>query len=544
MTLSRLLLFLVLLPFAGLPAFLRRAGSPLFPAVDSGRNLGQIRRVRCRRRLLGWVALLTAGTAQAFGFEDLAQRAAALARASHQPRAFALPAELKALSYDQYRDIRFRPERALWRAEGLPFELMFFHLGKFNTEPVLLNEITPQGVRHIPFDRRDFDYGKNRLQPASWGDLGFAGFRVHHAINTPKYKDEVIVFLGASYFRAVGRELRYGLSARGLGIDTVGGQGEEFPRFTEFWIERPTAGAQTLTIYALLESPRATGAYRFTVRPGTDTELQVQSRLFLRPGIATLGVAPLTSMFLSGENQPLAGHFRPEVHDSDGLSIQGADGEWLWRPLLNPAQPLTNSFSLRGLKGFGLMQRDRSFSSYEDPEARYELRPSAWVEPLNDWGPGRVELFQLPTPDETNDNVVAYWVPERLPAPGEPIELDYRLLWQGRGDRRPPGGWTVQTRTGRGFDEPLPGEHQYVVDFAGPALEALPADAAVEAVISVGANARLLERNVYRNEATGHWRMTLRLQRLLPSQPVELRAFLQRGRDALTETWTSIIPPN
>ncbi|WP_119156881.1 glucan biosynthesis protein G [Caldimonas tepidiphila] len=502
-------------------------------------------RGRGAKLLLGLAAWALAGAVQAFGFDDLARRAERLARQPHRPTAAALPLELKELSYDQYRDIRFRPERALWRREGLPFELMFFHLGKFATDPVRINEITPQGeVRHIAFDRADFDYGRNRLDPQSWGDLGFAGFRVHYPVNTPEYKDEVVVFLGASYFRAVGREQRYGLSARGLAIDTVGGQGEEFPRFTEFWIERPASGADSLSFLALLESPRATGAYRFVLRPGKPTELEVQSRVFLRGPVATLGIAPLTSMFMYGENQPLAGHFRPEVHDSDGLSIASADGEWLWRPLLNPSRTQVNSFAMRGIRGFGLMQRDRAFPSYEDVEARYELRPSAWVEPLNDWGPGRVELVQLPTPDETNDNIVAYWVPERLPAPGRPLEMNYRLRWQGREDQRPPNGWTVQTRTGRGFEEPAPGEHQYIVDFAGPALDALPGDAGVEPVVSVGPNARLLERNAYRNDAAGGWRMTLRVQRLDASQPVELRAFLQRGADALTETWTSLIPPN
>lgn len=497
-----------------------------------------------RRLLTTGLLLLTAGSATAFGFDDVAQRAQVLAQSPYRAPSFTLPTELKALDYDGYRDIRFRPERSLWREQGLPFELQFFHLGKFQTQPVSINEITPQGVRHIAYDRRDFDYGRNRLSPQSWGDLGFAGFRVHYPLNNPAHKDELVVFLGASYLRALGRGQHYGLSARGLAIDTVGGRGEEFPRFTEFWIERPAPGATALVIHALLESPRATGAYRFTVHPGEETAMDVQARLFVRAGVATLGLAPLTSMFQHGENQPRASDFRPEVHDSDGLAVASADGEWLWRPLVNPKQPLVTSFSVRALAGFGLMQRDRSYPNYEDIEAQYERRPSAWVTPQGSWGPGRVELLQLPTADETNDNIVAYWVPERMPAAGQPLDLAYRLAWQGERQARPPNGWTVQSRRGQSFRDPPspPSEVQFIVDFDGPALRALPEGAAVEAVATVGSGARLVEAHAYRNPVNGTWRMTLRVDRPQTTQPLELRAFLRHGAHALTETWTSILP--
>ncbi|MEO8153730.1 MAG: glucan biosynthesis protein G [Rhizobacter sp.] len=500
------------------------------------------------------LAVLASGHAHAagFGFDDVAERARHLATQPYAAATAQLPAELKDLSYDQYRDIRFNPEKALWRKEGLPFELMFFHLGKFQTQPVAINEVVGGEARHTGFDKQDFNYGKNKLSQRGWGDLGYAGFRVHYAINNPAYKDELVVFLGASYFRALGKGQHYGLSARGLGIDTVGGSGEEFPRFTEFWVERPAPQATTLVIHALLDSRRATGAYRFTLRPGDETVVDVQARLFLRAGVSTLGLAPLTSMFLQGENQPRAGDFRPEVHDSDGLMVAtGGDGasagEWLWRPLINPKQTQVTSFSVRELKGFGLMQRDRSYTSYEDTEAQYEHRPSAWVEPQGNWGPGRVELMQLHTPDETNDNVVAYWVPERAPTVGQPLDFAYRLHLQGDHQQRPPSGWTLQSRRGRGFVHPDevrdPNEVQYVVDFDGPALRALPAEAVVEAIVSAGTNARIVERNAYRNAATGTWRMTVRITRLQPAQPVELRAFLQNGDHALTETWTTLIQP-
>ncbi len=502
--------------------------------------------------VLGVFAVLAnAVEAAPFGFDDVSKKAARLSAQSYTQPKDVLPAELKKLTYDQYRDIRFNPEQATWRAEGLPFELMFFHLGYLQTQPVHINEVTPQGVRHLAFDPKDFHYGKNTLSPAKWGDLGYAGFRVHYPLNNSAYKDELAVFLGASYFRVLGKGQLYGLSARGLGIDTVGGKGEEFPRFTEFWIERPTAKSNTLVVHALMDSPRATGAYRFELKPGEETVTDVRSRLYLRAGttpVATLGIAPLTSMFQHGENHPRAGEFRPEVHDSDGLMMASDQGEWLWRPLLNPSRPLVTSFAMKGLKGFGLMQRDRSFASYEDIEARYERRPSTWIEPQGTWGPGRVELLQLATPDETHDNIVAYWVPDKLPAPGQPLDIAYRMHWQGDKQQRPPNAWTVQSRIGSGYGGLKPDERQYVIDFAGPSLNELPAGAVVKPVVSTGTNAKLVESNAYRNDGNGQWRLTVRIKRLDAKQPVELRAFLQhslpQATHALTETWTTIIQPD
>jgi glucans biosynthesis protein len=498
------------------------------------------------RRALALVCLLLAApqgaAALAFQFDDVA--ALAKARAEHPYRRENRPApeELRALTYDQYRDIRYRPDHALWRGDRLPFEVMFFHLGKFQTAPVRMNEVTSDGVRHIAYDSADFDYGKNSLSPATWGDLGFAGFRVHYALNDAAYKDELVVFLGASYFRALAAGLRYGLSARGLALDTVGGRGEEFPDFTEFWLVRPTPEARTLTVYALLDSPRASGAYRFDVHPGAETVVDVHAQIRLRAPVATLGLAPLTSMYFFGENQPHRADFRPEVHDSDGLSVATGDGEWLWRPLSNPRHTFTTSFTMRELRGFGLMQRDRSFASYEDGEARYELRPSAWVEPVGSWGPGRVELMQLPTADETNDNSVAYWVPKNVPAPGAPLDFTYRLHWQGADMQRPPGAWVAQTRAGRGFAELPDDQYQFLVDFTGPSLAGLRADAPVEAVVTAPANGEIVERNAYRVEATGMWRMLVRVRQLRPNEPTELRGFLRSGKDVLTETWSNVVP--
>ena len=248
------------------------------------------------------------------------------------------------------------------------------------------------------------------------------------------------------------RGLRYGLSARGLAVDTVGAAGEEFPVFTTFWLQRPQAGDGDVRFYALLESPRVTGAYGFVLRPGAAATLDVRARLTLREPVARLGIAPLTSMFLAGENQPTADDYRPEVHDSDGLQIVTGSGEWLWRPLTNPRRVFVTSFGMPKLRGYGLMQRDRNFTSYHDLEARYDMRPSAWIEPLGDWGPGRVELLQFNTPNETHDNIGAYWVPDRLPPLGQPMEFAWRMTVSDS-KPAPPGAWVVQSRRGHGYRE-------------------------------------------------------------------------------------------
>ncbi len=489
------------------------------------------------------LASCCASSASAFDFDDVAELAQRRARAAYEPPDRTQPAELALLGYDRYRDIRFKPDRAIWRDEALPFDLMFFHRAQSNPR-VRMNEVVDGEARHLPYDSGDFDFGKNTLSPDSWGELDYAGLRVHYHLNGPEYKDELIVFLGASYFRALAAGTRYGLSARGLAVDTVGGQAEEFPYFPEFWIVKPEPNARTLRMFALLDSPRVNGAYQLDVTPGDETVVEVRARLYLRAPVATLGIAPLTSMYQFGENQPHRVDFRPEVHDSDGLMVATGDGEWLWRPLINPNDTLVTSFSMRELGGFGLMQRDRSFTSYEDPETRYDLRPSAWIEPLGSWGPGRVELVQIHTPNETNDNVVAYWVPERLPTPGEPLDFAYRLHWQGaRLAQQPPGGWVTQSRVGRGYRELAADEHQFMVDFMGPTLAALPPSAPVKAVVSAPVNGEILETNAYHVEATGAWRMMLLVKQLDATRPVELRGYLQNGTDVLTETWSNLVPP-
>jgi len=500
-------------------------------------------------RLCGRLVLLTLCalpcTAYPFGFDDVAKTAKGLAAAAYVKPANNLPEDIKNLNFEQYQGIRFNAEKSPWRNAKLPFELGFIHQGSVYDYPVRINEIDDKKVRQIKFDPAMFNYNGIKVDQNKLRDLGFAGFRVQYPVNSSKVQDEVLVFLGASYFRAIGKGQGYGLSARGLAVDTALDSGEEFPRFVEFWIRRPTESDKELTIYALLDSRRVTGAYRFILKPGVDTAVDVKAQLYLRENVAKFGFAPLTSMYFFGENQRSAiEDFRPEMHDSDGLSIQSSTGEWIWRPLVNPKRLLVTSYALTNPLGFGLMQRDRAFSSYEDLGSRYELRPSAWVEPKGNWGAGRVELVQIPSPDENNDNIVAFWVPDIAPRVGQPYNIEYQLLWQKENEKRPPRSWATQTRRSQRFQGKPDGSVVLLVDFEGPALKKLAADAKVEGTVSTDANGKVQSANVYRNAATGGWRMVMRIRRADAGKPVELRAFLHDASDTLSETWSYLLIPD
>lgn len=486
---------------------------------------------------VAWLLAMAAGAVHAFGFDEVTRQAQALAAAPY--REPAVDPAATGFTYDQRRALRFKPDRALWRDAPSAFELQFFPRA---------GDATGGGTRRV--ELFEIDAGRVKaidVPPAAFASTGrapapgAAGWRAHYPLNRAEYRDELIAFLGASYFRALGAGLQYGASARGLAVDTTGGRGEEFPAFTSFWFERPAADARELRFYALLDGPRTAGAYAFTVKPGRTTLVDVQARLWLRAPVATLGIAPLTSMFMSGENQPARDDYRPEVHDSDGLQIASGNGEWLWRPLINPTSTFVSSFALKSPRGFGLIQRDRAFSSYEDLEARYDQRPSIWVEPLGDWGEGRVELMQFTTPDETHDNVVAYWVPARLPSPGQRLDVGWRLHWAGAEVTAPPGALALQARAGHGWraDDLPPGARQLHVDFA----PVQAGDGEVQAVASANDNVRGLRAIAYPNPQRQGWRVTLDYERIDKAKPVELRLFLRRGSQALSETWTYALAP-
>lgn len=490
---------------------------------------------------------------QPFSRQTVVDKARQLSLTPFAPEEGQVPQALLDLSYDAWRDIRFRPDKALWKDEHLPFQLQFFHPGLFYDRLVDINIVEKGTARRLPFDAALFDYGSNHTVPEQIpSKFGFAGFRIHGTINTPKYFDEVAVFLGASYFRAVARGQVYGLSARGLAVDTALPDGEEFPGFREFWIEKPGRSGKDLTVHALLDSQSLTGAYTFVIRGGKTTTMDVTATLFLRTPVEKIGLAPLTSMFLFGENtdQRKVRDFRPEVHDSDGLLVHHDTGEWFWRPLTNPEELEVNGFKADNVEGFGLIQRDKEFASYQDLEAAQERRPSLWVEPRGKWGRGRVELVSIPSDKEIHDNVVAFWVPEDALPTGVAQTYEYRLRWYAGRFTHPPLGYVEATRCG----DVEGGGKRFVIDFKSKALDLLRPPSKVEGVVSCGEGVVVSGQHVQKNPHTGGWRLSFvvtpekapsALEKVLPKRrvPVDLRAFLRLNETTLTETWNYAYQP-
>jgi periplasmic glucans biosynthesis protein len=439
-----------------------------------------------------------APTKPSFTHQIVQQLARQLAAKPHEPPSGILPKGLEALDYDQYRQIRFRRERTIWRGEGLNFELQVLPAGWLYKAPVEVNLVHNGAVHPLSADNGYFELGPLAVKLPPESRLGFSGLRINGPLNRPDVFDEIIVFQGASYFRALSRGQTYGLSARGLALNVGKQGGEEFPFFRSFWIEKPQQSASHIVIHALLDSPSIAGAYRFEVRPGVSTAIDVQATLYPRKVLDDVGLAPLTSMFLfSGIDRSRINDFRPAVHDSEGLAIINGWGERIWRPLNNPRRLQMSDFVDQSLHGFGLIQRSRDFARYQDLEAHYEKRPSAWVEPREAWGEGTVRLVEIPSDEEIHDNIVAFWKPAKPLPPGKAHAFHYTLSWPDHAPRSWPGAFVADTRAGLiNGPQRKSGIIQFAVDFKGFAVEpetSLPS-AKVEA--SSGAvSAPVVQRN-------------------------------------------------
>ena len=481
--------------------------------------------------------LRSLGQAEPFDYARLKGHARALAAGPYRAVSDRLPAEVDHLDWDQFQAIRYRPDHLLWGEERLRFRVGFFHLGLFFKQPVHMFEVVNGRARELAYDPAMFDYGKSGLDGTKLpADMGFAGFRVLERRDPVR---DFVAFLGASYFRAVGGEMQYGLSARGLAVDCGMNRPEEFPLFTAFWLERPDS--DKLVVYALLDSASVAGAYRFEILPAATLIMNVDAALYPRKEIERLGIAPLTSMFQYGENDKrMDNDWRPEIHDSEGLALWTGAGEWIWRPLVNPPHVQVNAFMDERPRGFGLLQRDRNFDHYQDDGIFYERRPSLWVEPRSDWGKGSVQLVEIPTRDETFDNIVAFWNPAAKPQPGRELLFAYRLYWGSKMPFEPAAAQVIATRTGRGG---ILGQKRkyfswrFVVDFAGPGLEAVSPDAELEPVISTS-RGQIELTSARPLESIRGYRVMFDLKDFDSSfAPVDLRLFLRSGGQPLTETW-------
>lgn len=520
------------------------------------------RRVSCGARISAkWVLYLTitatslgaSATSGAIGstlsgqpplLQHIIEQARESALSGYRPEVLAIASELKSMSYEEYRAIRYKPEHSLWRGE-FDYELQFFHAGFLYQQPVKINHVDASNqVVSVEFNQRHFQYDASaqRLTHYTKKTDGYAGFRIHYPIKNTNYKDEFAVFLGASYFRLVGKNHVYGLSARGLAINTATAEGEEFPQFTEFWLVQPR-NKGPLTIYARVESPSLSGVFKFEVTPGEETSVAVENWLFARENIEKLGVAPFTSMFLYGEHSASANtydDYRPEVHDSDGLMMITSQGEYIWRSLTNPRLLQVTSQLDASPKGFGLLQRDTEFASYLDSEANYHLRPGLWVTPRKGFHQGRLELVEIPTNTETNDNIVAYWVPSQPFLQGESRHFAYTLRTVS-GNLDSPLLSVIRTRQGNasipGSQVAEPNLRRFVVDYAVPGNVAINlSELRVETSSTAG---EIKQPSAFTLESEGVIRVTFLLDHSA-LQPADIRLSLWHQNQLISEVWNYV----
>lgn len=481
----------------------------------------------------GWnaAAAATPSEGQPFDGNVVRQMARELASKPFKAPDNSLPDWLKNLNYDAYRSIRYRPDKALWRGEGLPFQVEFFHRGFIYNDRVDIYIVANGKVEPFPYSPDLFMFGLAVKPPPKIGNLGFSGFRLHAPINRPDYYDEVCVFQGASYFRAVAKNQVYGLSARGLAIRTGDPRGEEFPFFKTFWIEKPAKGTNSIVVHALLDSPSAAAAFRFTIRPGDSTIFDTEMALYPRNDIKEVGIAPLTSMFFFDFNDRVGvDDYRSAVHDSGGLAMRNGHGEEIWRPLTNPEDLQISIFSDVNPRGFGLMQRKRDFGDYDDLEARFEKRPSLWIEPIGDWNKGAVYLVEIPTKKEIHDNIVSFWRPtEPLLAKREYI-VNYRMHWAwGKSNPRALAQF-ASTRIGAGPD----GTRLFVLEVRGGAMNFSDPEAFHANVTADKGQIRHLV--LQPNPVTGGFRIAFQLA--TNKEPViELRGQLLQKDKPVSEVW-------
>lgn len=494
--------------------------------------------------------LVTLGNPQPFDYAWLKGRARELSQQPYKAPNAVLPPAIANLDYDRYQSIRYKPEHSLWADRDLRFRVQFFHPGFLFKERVRIFELVDGQAQELAYDPTMFDLRKAGVTTPLPRDLGFAGLRIQHHQD---WANDITSFLGASYFRAVGADRQYGLSSRGLAIDMGSDKGEEFPRFTTFWLERPAANAGVLTVYALLDSPSVTGAYRVDIQPSGALTMDLDAALYPRKTIERLGIAPLTSMYLYGENdRRMATDWRPEIHDSDGLSMLNGNGEWLWRPLTNPAGVRLYSYLDKKPQGFGLMQRDRDFNHYQDDGVFYERRPSLWVLPKTSqpqgWGEGSVQLLELPAPDETYDNIVAAWTPAVKPEAGQELLYSYRLQWGTKLPFDPPLARVVATRTGIGGVVGQKRKYfswRFTIDFQGGVLPSLVTRARqdrsvpvpVETVVTASRGKIEIVSARPQFEIDGFRAMFDLRTTDDKLDPIDLRLFLRFNGEPLSETW-------
>jgi glucans biosynthesis protein len=475
-----------------------------------------------------------AGNGAKFGYQDVVRRARDLAAVGFDKNPPALPEALAKLDAEASRELRFRPEKAFLSAQGGPFRANLVHAGALARQPATINIIRDGVPSSIPYAAALFDYGKVKFERPLPVNLGFGGFRIGYPLNDPRASNDVASVMAHNAIQLLGRNQRAGTILRGLVLDSGGNEPDELPWFREFWIEQAGSTGEKLTLYALLDSPSATAAFHCVISPGIDTVMDVTLTVFARKSLSRIGIAPLSSMFLTGENDKrLNGDYRPERHNADALVIRADSGEWMFRPLRNPAQPSLTSLVESNPRGFGLIQRDRNFDHYQDLDQSYETKPNLWIEPRGNWGDGRLDVVERPSQDESQNNITAFWTP-RLPIePGQGQSWSYRITSSLNENLLHPLGRAINTFV---TTSPLPSNKRVIVDFAGNNLSYFfPAPDQVKIVASASTGT-LSQTTLQPNPRIDGFRAILDVA-LLPGQKSDIKLALQSAGRPLTETW-------
>ena len=463
-----------------------------------------------------------------FSADTVVKMAVELASKPFKPPEAPLPSVFSGLTFDQYASIRRVPGTAIWSDQKLGFSLEPLHRGFVYTTPIAINIVENGMAQKVIYEASNFDFGELK-PPAVLGDLGFAGLRILKGAE--QGFEDVAIFQGASFYRARAHAQPFGVTARGLAIRTGDEPGEEFPLFREFWVEKPNPAANTLTVHALLDSASITGAFRFTLRPLEATIIDTETTLIARAGVDKLGLGAMAATYLfSGLDHRLVDDVRAAVYESTGLQILTGNGEWLWRPVSNRETLQISAFSDLNPRGFGLLQRSRSFDAFYDDDTHWELKPSLWIEPIGDWGEGDLRLLEIPAEAETNENVIAQWRPKTGMAAATSRMLAYRQFWCWSPPSRPPLASCVSSRRGK------VGAHQrFAVEMEGD-LFADPAKAAAASADVHAAPGKIVSVRLFPNKDRRSVRVVFDLD---PGSETysELRLTLSVDNQPASETW-------
>lgn len=492
--------------------------------------------------LLSLINVINVANASSSCLAHVQEKAQALLKQPYQ----AIPdmgEEVRNLSYHDYQNIRFIAGKTLWRKEQLPFQMEFMHPGMQFNQAIKLHVWENKQSTPIPFSRKYFHYaGLDRYFDKS--PLDYTGFRLLYPIDADKVHQEFLVFQGASYFRSRGRDETYGLSARAIALNTHSKTPEEFPTYTQFWIEKPQKGSKRLRICGLLDSPSLTGATEFIIEPNDTTTMLVETVIYPRKPLQEVGIAPLTSMFFHGENAlSTYGDYRPEVHDSDGLLIKQDKQKWHWHPLREAEWVEVKVFDEGLPQGFGLLQRDRNFDHYQDINADYQLRTSAWIEPLNDWGKGQLKFVQHSTDSDIQDNVVTYWRPQQVTA-GQ--HFKYRLHWGTPTITQHKLGKIHATRIATGDAERVL-DKKKLIRFIIDIIDVEKTEATPTIITQLYGKGQFTFQAIQANPHIRHgWRVLLyvQIENCEPPPSLSMRLSNKLNQQALSETWFYQLPPS